>query len=265
MHLFSRLGSMTRRASWASAATAIAAQTTRQSVVVYATDCAITSASATSVGDGNSLDSASSSKRSSTNESKFANHRERERAEPLYQEALDAYEKAYGREHRDVATALNNLGRLYHAQGLYAKAEPLYQDAPAIDTKMLPPNQPGGFATDLNSLGVLAPKQWRIAAQMHLNALSIRKTSHPCVHPKVAISLYHLGTVYEARGKYSKAESLLRQALGTVQQTLGPDSPTLGKASEKHSKIVKMLDKQAQAKTRRGRTKPAVATSGGRQ
>lgn len=234
-------------------------------MATYATDRAITSARATSFGAATRSIPAPSLQTSSTNESKFANHREWERAEPLYPEALDIYKKAYGREHRDGATVLNNLGMLYHAHGLYAKAEPLYQDAPAIDTKMLPPNQPGGFATDLNSLGVLAPKQWRIAAQMHLNALSIRKTSHPCVHPKVAISLYHLGTVYEARGKYSKAESLLRQALGTVQQTLGPDSPTLGKASEKHSKIVKMLDKQAQAKTRRGRTKPAVATSGGRQ
>ena len=50
MHLFSRLGSMTRRACWASATTAIAAQTTRQSVVVYATNGAITSARASLFG-----------------------------------------------------------------------------------------------------------------------------------------------------------------------------------------------------------------------
>ena len=124
-------------------------------MATYATDRAITSARATSFGAATRSIPAPSLQTSSTNESKFANHREWERAEPLYPEALDIYKKAYGREHRDGATVLNNLGMLYHAHGLYAKAEPLYQEAPAIDTKVLPPNHTGGIATDHNSLGLL--------------------------------------------------------------------------------------------------------------
>ena len=48
-------------------------------------------------------------------------------AEPLFQQSLAIWKKALGPEHPDVATSLNNLAELYHAQGLYAKAEPLYQ------------------------------------------------------------------------------------------------------------------------------------------
>ena len=233
-------------------------------MVVYATDRAITSERATSFGTATRSTPAPSLQTSSTNESKFANHREWERAEPLYQEALNIYEKAYWREHRDVATVLNNLGRLYHAQGLYAKAEPLYQEAPAIDTKVLPPNQPGGIATDLNSLGVLyfAPKQWRIAAQMHLNALEIRKTSIPTVHPEVATSLYKLGRVDEAHGQFAKAEPLFRQALEIFQQALPPDSPTLRKVTQKHAEIFRKLDKPARAISRRARAKSEAAAPG---
>lgn len=261
MHLFSRLGSMTRRACWASASTPIAAQTTRQSVVAYATNRATTSARATSFGRATRPTPAPSFRASSTNESKFANHRERERAEPLYQEALDVYEKAYGREHRDVATVLYNLGRLYHAQGLYAKAEPLDQEALAIDTKELPPNHPS-IATDFN-LGVhyFAHEQWQNPEQIHLKTLEIRKRWLPVAHPKAAMSLYNLRTVCEVQREFAKAEPLLRRVLEILQQTLPPDSPTLGKARKKHAEIVKMLDKHRNTRCKKAIGMDAVATS----
>ena len=53
-------------------------------------------------------------------------------AEPLYQRALDIWEKALGPEHPHVAASLNNLAEFYRAQGQYAKAEPLYQRSLAI-------------------------------------------------------------------------------------------------------------------------------------
>ena len=49
-------------------------------------------------------------------------------AEPLQRRALDIREKALGLEHPDTATSLNNLAELYHLQGRYEVAEPLYKD-----------------------------------------------------------------------------------------------------------------------------------------
>ncbi len=46
-------------------------------------------------------------------------------AEPLYERALAIWEKALGPGHPNVATALNNLAVLYHAQGTYEHAAPL--------------------------------------------------------------------------------------------------------------------------------------------
>ena len=47
-----------------------------------------------------------------------------------------------GLEHPAVAGSLNNLALLYHNQGQYAQAEPLYQRALAIREKALSPEHP---------------------------------------------------------------------------------------------------------------------------
>ena len=44
-----------------------------------------------------------------------------------YKRSLAIREKSLGPNHPAVATSLNNLARLYRAQGRYADAEPLLQ------------------------------------------------------------------------------------------------------------------------------------------
>ena len=51
-------------------------------------------------------------------------------------------EKTLGLEHPHVATSLNSLSALYHAQGRYAEAEPLLNRSLAIREKMLGPEHP---------------------------------------------------------------------------------------------------------------------------
>ncbi len=53
-----------------------------------------------------------------------------------------------------MATNLNNLANLYHAQGKYAEAEPLYKRALAIVEKALGPEHPH-VAARLNNLAQL--------------------------------------------------------------------------------------------------------------
>jgi tetratricopeptide (TPR) repeat protein len=56
-------------------------------------------------------------------------------AVPLAQGQLDALEKKYGPDHRDVAAALNNLAQLYGSQGRDAEAEPLLKRAIVVSEK----------------------------------------------------------------------------------------------------------------------------------
>jgi tetratricopeptide (TPR) repeat protein len=47
-------------------------------------------------------------------------------AGPALAEALSIRERMLGPDHPDIAISLNNLALLYHHQGRYADAEPLY-------------------------------------------------------------------------------------------------------------------------------------------
>ncbi len=80
-----------------------------------------------------------------------------------------------GPEHPDVATSLNNLASLYHNQGKYAQAEPLYQRALAIWEKALGPEHPQ-VATFLENFGDLLRKMNRDAEadKMEARAQAIR-------------------------------------------------------------------------------------------
>ena len=56
---------------------------------------------------------------------------------PFFRKALEFGEREFGSNHSTTATFLNNLARLYHAQGRYADAEPLHERSLAIWEKAL--------------------------------------------------------------------------------------------------------------------------------
>lgn len=63
-------------------------------------------------------------------------------AEPLFQSALNMYEKKLGPDNTTVAALINNLGSVHEHQGHVAQAESLYKRALEIDEKVLGPNHP---------------------------------------------------------------------------------------------------------------------------
>jgi tetratricopeptide (TPR) repeat protein len=59
-----------------------------------------------------------------------------------------------GVDHPDVATSLNNLAALYHSQGRYEAAEPLYQQALSLRREILGDRHPS-VANSLSNLAAL--------------------------------------------------------------------------------------------------------------
>jgi len=70
------------------------------------------------------------------NQAKYA------QAEPLFQSALNLYEKRLGTDNTTVAALINNLGSVHEHQGHVAQAESLYKRALEIDEKVLGPDNP---------------------------------------------------------------------------------------------------------------------------
>src|SRR5262249_58585348 len=57
-------------------------------------------------------------------------------AEPLYREALQIRQRAYGSNHPDVVTSLNNIGGLYALDRRYNDAESMYRRALEINERI---------------------------------------------------------------------------------------------------------------------------------
>jgi tetratricopeptide (TPR) repeat protein len=94
-----------------------------------------------------------------------------------------------GEEHPAVATSLNNLANLYHSQGRYSEAEPLYLEALELWRRNLGEEHPA-VATSLNNLANLYYSQGRYseAEPLLLQALELTRRNLGEEHPHVALS-----------------------------------------------------------------------------
>ena len=82
------------------------------------------------------------------NQAKYA------QAEPLFQLALNMYEKKLGPDNTTVAALINNLGSVHEHQGHLAQAEPLYKRVLEIDEKVLGPDHPNVAVALKNLAGI---------------------------------------------------------------------------------------------------------------
>ena len=135
-----------------------------------------------------------------------------------------------GERHPDTATSLISLAGLLEAQGDYAAAKPLYEQALAIYKAVLGERHPV-TATSLNNLAGLLWKQGDYAAAKPLyeQALAIYKAVYGERHPVTATSLNNLATVLEEQGDYAAAKPLYEQALAIYKAVYGerhPDTAT---------------------------------------
>jgi CHAT domain-containing protein len=142
-------------------------------------------------------------------------------------------EKAFGPDHPNVATVLNDLAELHRAQGRYADAEPLYKRSLAIREKALGPDHLD-VAASLNNLALIYEAQGRYAEAESLlkQSLAIKEKTFGPEHPYVAIALHNLASIYQAQGRYADAESLYERSLAIAEkliaeQAIGPDHPAI--------------------------------------
>ena len=93
----------------------------------------------------------------------------------------------FGPQDSRLATTLNNLAVLYHTQGKYSDAEPLYRRALAIREKSLGPKHPD-VATSLNNLAEVHRIQGKYAdaEPLYRRSLAILEESLGPEHPIVA-------------------------------------------------------------------------------
>lgn len=142
---------------------------------------------------------------------------------PLAEQVLSILEKIHGREHSEVATALNNLAELYRETGDYERAESLFKSALAIQKRASGPEHPE-VVTLLNNLAMLyqGMGNYAQAKPLYNQALSITEKRLGPRHLGLTTPLNNLAELYREMGDFTNAEPLHWRALRLTERALGP-------------------------------------------
>jgi tetratricopeptide (TPR) repeat protein len=137
-----------------------------------------------------------------------------------FERSSELLQRRLGKNHPDVAAALNNLALLYYSRGDYERAEPLYRRSLSIDELTLGEDHPG-VATDLNNLALLYKKQGSLEAAEPLlkRALDIKEKNFDPGHPSLITGLRNYASVLKGLGREDEAK-----AFETRASTLPPAS-----------------------------------------
>jgi len=131
------------------------------------------------------------------------------------------------------ATLMRTLGRIYRQLGHHDEAEPLLEDALAVQREHLPSTHPDR-AKSLHERARLLRYEGRMerAARLYRESLSIQRAHFGTEHPAIADNIRELAIIAAREGRYSKADSLFREALAMRKSLHGPDHPDV--ATELH-------------------------------
>ncbi|WNG29253.1 tetratricopeptide repeat protein [Cystobacter fuscus] len=160
-------------------------------------------------------------------------------AKPFLQRALAIREAALGQSYPDteadsrnrisifyVTDSLDSLASLYLDQGLYGRAEPLYQRALAMLEAAFGERHPI-LGAALNNLANVYYVQglYARAEPLYQRALACQEKALGKSHPNVASSLNNLATLYVDQGLYGQAEPLYQRAIAIQETALGKNHP----------------------------------------
>ncbi len=130
-----------------------------------------------------------------------------------------------------LAEFLNSVAYYLDDQAQFSEAEPIYQQALAIDEASLGKDRPD-VATDLNNLAALYKATNRLseAEPLYKRALEIWEKSLGKEHPQVAAGLNNLAQLYQATNRLKEAEPLMQRVVKIFEKSLDENHPNVAAA-----------------------------------
>jgi tetratricopeptide (TPR) repeat protein len=172
------------------------------------------------------------------------------KAEGMHREALKLAGKAYGRNHPEVATALDNMSIVAYRQGKLEEAEALERQVLAMRIKTLGRDHPQ-VAMSLINLAAFLQAQGKLAEAETVSrqALAANRRLYAPDHELVTTALNNLGCLLYQEGKLPEAEGIVRDVLAAKTKSLGNDHPEAATLRNNLAKILadegKMVEAEA--------------------
>ena len=149
-------------------------------------------------------------------------------ATPLLEEALAMRRRLFGREHKDIAVTLVELGRAYEDAGVPDRAEPLFREALAMRERIFG-DAHKETATSKSALALLLWRRGDLvgAEPLFRQSLDTSRALLGDSHPNVATSWNNLGLILLDRGDAAGAEPMFRESLAIKRRVLGSTHATI--------------------------------------
>ncbi|MDP2896514.1 MAG: FxSxx-COOH system tetratricopeptide repeat protein [bacterium] len=151
-------------------------------------------------------------------------------AKAALERALSIDEAAFGPNHPEVATHVNNLGNVLEALGDLKGAKKCCERALSIDEAAFGPNHPN-VGRDVNNLGTVLRDLGDLkgAKKCCERALSIDEAALGPNHPNVASIVNNLAGVLKALGDLKGAKKCYERALSIDEAAFGPNHPNVAR------------------------------------
>jgi serine/threonine-protein kinase len=146
-------------------------------------------------------------------------------AETVNRRVLEIRRHVVGNDHPSVMVTLNNLGNLLREKGEYADAEPMLEEALAINRTLHGRHPRVAISLHNLSLAKVALGDYDAAEALDREALSMRRELLNEEHPDIANTLHNLGWQRLERGAYEEAEGYFRDAIAQWGKTFPDDHP----------------------------------------
>ena len=150
-------------------------------------------------------------------------------AEPLFNLSLLIAKEKLGPDHKDVGTALKNLGDLHLKQANFSESQKYYEESINVYTKGVGENTLS-VANILNSIGLLyfTMGQYRTAEEKYNEALAITENLEGDKNPSLLCSiLINLGNLHVSLLEYDEANAFIERARGVLLKSLGSNHPIM--------------------------------------
>ena len=143
----------------------------------------------------------------------YAKIGENTKAAPLYVRGCGLLEEKRGKDHEDLATALNSHADFCSSQGQYAKAENFYERSLQICVAKLGKDHPHVANTLSNLAGVYnSTGQYSKAEPLYQRTLQITQARLGADHLNVARAFHNVGWTSASMGQWSKAVDHFQKA-----------------------------------------------------
>jgi tetratricopeptide (TPR) repeat protein len=180
----------------------------------------------------------------------------RHQAERLFKSALALRQRTLAPDHAALASSLENLGRLYLAEGKATRAEPLLRNSYEISAQTLGPDR-GETLLRLDGLAQVLASEGKLAEAeaLYRKVLDVGKGSAPKGSRSQADMSTNMAALLVKQGRYGEALPFYCRALKIQESISGPQSASLTTLLDSYAYALSKSNRAGEAKKLSSRAK----------